>query len=753
MIIFLKRAIVRTILFGYFLFHLGMLYAQTYYVSPSGNDANSGISPATAWATIERVNQEVPLLGPGNTVLFERGGIYYGSIQVKYVHGTADHPITFGAYGVGEEPVISGAKQISDWTQIDQNLWQAHVAEHPDAIDILFINGKKYYPARFPNKGYRKVTNYYAPGLQDNTLSFPDGYWDGATVAFKSHSYTIFRDTISHSYDDGRIDVMETMNDMLPQADWGYFIQNHLHAIDLIGEWAYDKYEGTIVLCSQENPNKQQVEYSHFENGFFTFYTTLYGDCFVVVENLCFQHYRRHAVSCNSSHNFVVQGCTFRNCQSAIELYYADQCRIVENKVHDLEVIGVEINEVNDSYIQDNTIQRIGLSLDGGQHGFGLCVGIAGGYNNRNEISRNNIDSTGYCGICIGGMQDLLIKNNVVDHSLLQFSDGGGIYLTGIGFTGNQIKDNIVLNAIGSNEGTPWENQLLLRNGIALDDGTNHVLIDGNTVAYSGGGIAFHGAQGNRVVNNVLYNNNIIANISMQDMDDSPVSSNTIEQNYMYQVSGLSYYMDISSGINSYTTSNKIDNNYISAPFSQYFADMPGSAVDCTTWIEKTNFDLHSQSEPVLYSTSGAESPEKFAVLAYNPTSKDAVIALDNTYMSFDGIVYAGSIKLAPFKSAILFRCKDNGGVSEAPILPSASFLVFPNPVRKGQSLTVQTGMETSIDEFEISIYDLNGKLQKQYHSKQTEISLPAPDNAGYYILRLKAKKDGIVQNATIVVQ
>lgn len=85
--------------------------------------------------------------------------------------------------------------------------------------------------------------------------------------------------------------------------------------------------------------------------------------------------------------------------------------------------------------------------------------------------------------------------------------------------------------------------------------------------------------------------------------------------------------------------------------------------------------------------------------------------------------------------------------------LSAESFLVFPNPVKKGQSLTVRTGMETSIDEFEINIYDLNGQLQKQYHSTQTEISIPAPDNAGYYLLQLKAKRNGAVQHATIVVQ
>ena len=61
--------------------------------------------------------------------------------------------------------------------------------------------------------------------------------------------------------------------------------------------------------------------------------------------------------------------------------------------------------------------------------------------------------------------------------------------------------------------------------------------------------------------------------------------------------------------------------------------------------------------------------------------------------------------------------------------------------------------MESSTDEFEINMYDLNGKLQKQYRSTQKEITIPAPDNAGYYLLQLKVKRSGAVQHAAIVVQ
>ena len=72
----LKISIICFFLFVGIIFNIEILCAQTYYVSSlSGDDSNNGTSPATAWKTIERVNRVIPSLKPGNSVLFERGGI------------------------------------------------------------------------------------------------------------------------------------------------------------------------------------------------------------------------------------------------------------------------------------------------------------------------------------------------------------------------------------------------------------------------------------------------------------------------------------------------------------------------------------------------------------------------------------------------------------------------------------------------------------------------------------------------------
>jgi len=65
----------------------------TYYVSNAGDDANDGLSPDTAWQTIEYVN--TVRLADNDTVLFRRGDTFRGEFRLyKTPVG-----VTVGAYG------------------------------------------------------------------------------------------------------------------------------------------------------------------------------------------------------------------------------------------------------------------------------------------------------------------------------------------------------------------------------------------------------------------------------------------------------------------------------------------------------------------------------------------------------------------------------------------------------------------------------------------------------------------------------
>lgn len=71
--------------------------ARTFHVSPKGDDANDGRSPATAWATFERGDRDGMLL-PGDTVLVA-AGTYAVSRPIEVCAGTAAKPIIYKADG------------------------------------------------------------------------------------------------------------------------------------------------------------------------------------------------------------------------------------------------------------------------------------------------------------------------------------------------------------------------------------------------------------------------------------------------------------------------------------------------------------------------------------------------------------------------------------------------------------------------------------------------------------------------------
>lgn len=93
-----------------FLLAAPLTAGQTYFVSPSGDDAAAGTSEAMAWRTSAKVNAAT--LAPGDTVAFQRGGVWQESLQPTS-SGTSEAPITFTAYGEGDAPVFDGSDDVS----------------------------------------------------------------------------------------------------------------------------------------------------------------------------------------------------------------------------------------------------------------------------------------------------------------------------------------------------------------------------------------------------------------------------------------------------------------------------------------------------------------------------------------------------------------------------------------------------------------------------------------------------------------
>ena len=89
--------------------------ATTYYLdSAGGNDANDGVTPATAWQTLAKANDLKPQ--PGDKILFKRGGVWRGTLTAK--SGEEGRPVLYSSYGTGPKPVLEQSVDRSrpeDW--------------------------------------------------------------------------------------------------------------------------------------------------------------------------------------------------------------------------------------------------------------------------------------------------------------------------------------------------------------------------------------------------------------------------------------------------------------------------------------------------------------------------------------------------------------------------------------------------------------------------------------------------------------
>ncbi len=121
----------------------------TYYISWRGDDTADGLTPATAWRTVENLHDPARFRA-GDAVLFERDGVYRNAAIVT-VPG-----VSYGAYGEGPKPCLyAGDKDYADpalWEKTDTpHLWRAKVPTDPknrqdkmrnDIGNVVFDYGK-----------------------------------------------------------------------------------------------------------------------------------------------------------------------------------------------------------------------------------------------------------------------------------------------------------------------------------------------------------------------------------------------------------------------------------------------------------------------------------------------------------------------------------------------------------------------------------------------------------------------------------
>ncbi|HOZ39306.1 MAG TPA: T9SS type A sorting domain-containing protein [Flavobacteriales bacterium] len=479
--------------------------AVTYYISPTGNDTNTGTSQAQAWRTIGRLMQNIYSLQPGDGIRFERGGTYRGELFIPN-SGTSGQKITVGAYGSGSLPIISGSDVVTGWTNHSGNIWRANVS---GTVKYVYANGQAMTLARFPNTGWLRNDQGTGTQIQDSELTQPNGYWNGATAVIRSSNWSYDAVTITN-HSNGTI-TFPNIYFNLSHYEWGYFLCNKLSELDAPGEWFHDTTNGHLYLWAPNNadPNSITVEAAVREKGLTVYWQREH----VTISDLQFQHQRLAGIRCDGGGHVEVNGCAFRELYQGISSY-GNNNQYLNNRFEDTYASGAHLID-NNSVFQGNRLERVAMRAGQGENNWGYFGLRLDGQNN--IIRSNHLEDIGYIGISMD--QNCLVEKNVVRNATALLNDGGGIAFDHA--NGMIIQDNIVVDIIGSLESSApdFENYRLISHGIYFGNTViQNTIVRRNTVAHCmGSGIHVDHtmvSMGNQVTNNVLFNNAIQLSVS-----------------------------------------------------------------------------------------------------------------------------------------------------------------------------------------------------------------------------------------------
>ena len=614
-------------------------YAPTYFVSPSGNDGNDGLTAAAAWATIDKVN--AASLKPGNIVAFECGGKWEGSVVVG-ASGSANNPITIGAYGSGLRPKIYGSTVITGWTPHAGNIYKATAGAE---VTQLFIDGTRARSARFPNTGYAAIsavnssTSFTSAGL-DAGIDYTGATWTGRTTAYATVSVKVASST-------GKTITLPSAPYSSLNVDEGFILTNKLELLDAAGEWYFDPGTSTVYLWlpAGDSPVAHTVRGSVHDNG-----VSVSDRKYVTIRDLHLLEGSKEGLKLSGTNNTVANNIISDFDSMGIYLTYGSEISVSDNTVSGSNHFGIYAFTKDSAYSGNrvsDTCRFDNLGITGvGKYWFsGSGVYVEG---NDNTIEHNRVIDSGYNGIQFA--QRNVVQYNFINNACLTKDDGGGIYTSssaaypGAATNGSIIRHNIVDGVTGTLAGwSKWN--IPYGEGIYLDTSAGGVTVDHNTVANcTANGIYLHDSYNETVTNNTVFNTKSGLLIN------GDLGGTSISKNLIYALArdiGDSQTARLVSRSGGPITIN--GNTYVAHYKSADIFRLDVTNYSFAGWKSQTGQDATSSCD---LSALGAGESE---ALFYNTTMSNKTFYLNGAVATrVDGQPVTGSFDLSPFTSVVL---------------------------------------------------------------------------------------------------
>ncbi len=587
------------------------LFASSYYFSSSkGNDANTNLQAQnknSPWKSLQKLNDVIIDLKPGDSVLFKRGDIFYGQIIIS---SNNINSIVFDVYDEGKNPVISGFTNITKLNAAVNGIIQTDCAACSSDLKMVLINGMQQPPGRYPNGdasngGYFNFESFVGnTSITDNQLNDSINWKDGQIVIRKTR-WVLDRNLITQQ--NGHTIIYESQSGYSSSAGYGYFIQNHIKTLDKFGEWCVDETNKKLSVYSG-NAGIQNIKVSSIDTLIYLNHTSN-----IVFNNIHFEGANSNCFEINNSQNIKLNSCSISySGKNAINAANTMHLKVIKTSI--LYTNNNAINaDCNYSLFQNDTIKYTGVFA-------GLGDGDAGSYEgvlltgNNISFDKNIIDSTGYIPITFRGDSITITNNFIKDFTFIK-DDGGGIYTwnnasDAVEHFGGIVKGNIILNGTGAPYGTN-DKTYLPSNGIYIDDNAGNLQVSNNTVAHCAQyGIFMHNAHNCDIINNTVFDNATqLAMIHDNIAADKTVINNIIKQNIFfskYQDQTVAIFKSLNNDIKNF---GNFDTNFYCRPYNSQliinssYADKNGNNINkllnLDGWKTLYQQDIHSNIAPV----------------------------------------------------------------------------------------------------------------------------------------------------------
>lgn len=454
-------------------------WGTTYYVDQAGGkDANPGTSTGKAWKTISKVNRSS--FSAGDSILFKRGGTWK-EILAPPSSGAHGNPITFGAYGSGNAPILTGRGTLTGWNNTSNwdhtdNVWSFSYSHNPGHLYLSNIKGWRAEKLA----GVNSSNNWYW-SIADN-LIYVHSISNPASVFTKIECNVLQENIYIVNKDYITIRDLDLRNArdyiIFVRGSHGFTIDNNVAGYDasvfgiyISGYPGVHDYSDNAVVSN----NTMNTNYGHIDT------------------------WRFVAPSDGIRIGSGVNG-----------------ARIYNNTLTDWKHNGIYIYNYDNKYTSDNNwVYQNKITAPGVAYGRGFSADSTSASTTGNKFFRNIVRNTNIRNQFNTNYLEFYynIIDNVTD-SPVHPGNGQCFSLEGYNgtfATGMKIYNNVFANCSG------W--------GIGLNGaGTN--------------------VSGNEIVNNIFYNNDAKDNYQIKIYYSSVVKGNTFKNNLLYKsgVTDLVYY-------------------------------------------------------------------------------------------------------------------------------------------------------------------------------------------------------------------